>query len=434
MDCTIEIFIDGAWLPAAKLQLRSEQDLPKGYRAPTRLQYELDYAIDFLGGQGARALSCRYPVNFERHEIDTWPAFVLDLLPSGAARRYFLGDLAQANGPTADWPLLLIGAGNPPGNLRIAEAAIHPRPDEDHPGFDYAEVVDRGEAFIEYARAHGAPVAGSSGAQGDAPKFLLTQDHDGRWHADGGLPDRRAARHWLVKFPRGKLSSDRAVLRNEAAYMAVAGELGIHVHALPEWDRDALFVPRFDRQTGTNGVGRLGLESLCSLCGVSDFGVAIPQQRICRAIARYSTEPNQDLLEYLTRDILNIAMGNTDNHARNAAMLKRPDGGVRLAPLYDFAPMILDDQGIARVCRWGDAETAAEPQWARVVDQVAALGPDPAWLRSELARFGARLHSLPVTMARHGVDQGLIERLNPRIEQMTQQLVALNTDTGEASQ
>jgi len=426
MKCTIEIFIGGVWRPAAEVRLRSDQDLRKGYLAPTRLQYDLDYSIDFLGSHGAAALSCRYPVNFERHDLDTWPAFLLDLLPSGAARRYFLGNLEQHNGPTADWPLLLIGAGNAPGNLRVAEA-IGPSLNDAHFGFDYAEVVDRGEAFIDYARAHGAPVAGSSGAQGDAPKFLLTQDHSGRWHADGSLPDQRAARHWLVKFPRGKTPSDRAVLRNEAAYLAVAKEMGIEVHELPTWERDALFVPRFDRRVEETGVQRLGLESLCSLCGVSDFGVAIPQQRISQAIAHYSSDRDRDLLEYLYRDILNIAMGNTDNHARNTAMLKFPNGEVRLSPLYDFAPMILDDQGIARVCRWGAAEAKAEPQWPLVIDQVAALGPDPDWLRAKLAQFGARLDGLPETMARHYVDAPLIERLSPRIERLTKQLLNLSS-------
>lgn len=304
-------------------------------------------------------------------------------------------------------------------------------------------MVERGEAFIDYARAHGAPVAGSSGAQGDAPKFLLTQDHNGRWHADGSLPDHRAMKHWLVKFPRGKAASDRAVLRNEARYPGIARELGLCVHELPNWDRDALFVPRFDRVAGEptsqadadtgSGVQRLGLESLCSLCGVSDFGVGISQQRLCRAIARYSSAVDQDLLEYLRRDILNLAMGNPDNHARNTAMLKHLNGEQRLSPLYDFAPMILDDQGIARVCRWDGAEQAGQPQWEPIIDQLAELGPSVDWLRSELAEFGTRLRSLPETMARHHVDSTLIERLTPRIDGLTTQLVSLRRSSGRVS-
>jgi len=58
-----------------------------------------------------------------------------------------------------------------------------------HLGFTYTVVVQRQEDFIEYAWQHGAPVAGSSGAQGDAPKFLLTQDKQQRWHGDGALPN-----------------------------------------------------------------------------------------------------------------------------------------------------------------------------------------------------------------------------------------------------
>ena len=79
-------------------------------------------------------------------------------------------------------------------------------PPPEHPGFALSEVLDRHERFIEYAEQSGASVAGSSGAQGDAPKLLLTRDRDDRWHADGVLPDGRVADHWIIKFPRGKSS------------------------------------------------------------------------------------------------------------------------------------------------------------------------------------------------------------------------------------
>ena len=54
-----------------------------------------------------------------------------------------------------------------------------------------ADVLERAESFIEYARSQGASIAGGSGAAGDAPKFLLREDDAGRWHADGAGPDAR---------------------------------------------------------------------------------------------------------------------------------------------------------------------------------------------------------------------------------------------------
>lgn len=61
---------------------------------------------------------------------------------------------------------------------------------------------------------------------------------------------------------------------------------------------------------------------------------------------------NRDQLAYMLRDILNLALRNTDNHGRNAAVL-RTGGQVGLSPIFDFAPMFLDPEGPGR----GDRRT-----------------------------------------------------------------------------
>ena len=77
------------------------------------------------------------------------------------------------------------------------------------------------------------------------------------------------------------------------------------------------------------------------------------------------------LLEYIKRDIVNVVMGNKDNHAWNTAVMRYEDGCVVLAPLFDFAPMYLDPEGIARVCRWeGNAEQAGNPDWGADEDII----------------------------------------------------------------
>lgn len=87
------------------------------------------------------------------------------------------------------------------------------------------------------------------------------------------------------------------------------------------------------------------------------------QAPLCEAISRFFSDPAADIRELVFRDVLNVAMGNTDNHGRNSAVLKTPDGAVRLSPLYDFAPMFLDDQGIPRICRWTGAQSGGMPDW-----------------------------------------------------------------------
>jgi serine/threonine-protein kinase HipA len=212
MFCTFEIHTQGRWLRVAQFEVRVQTEVDKGYLGSGFLTYDENYATEHLSHTGINALSCRYPVNYELYQDNAWPSFLLDLLPSGAGRRHWLNQLSLIDGPKADWPLLLKGASNPPGNIRIAEA-VHSLPTNPHVGFDYTDILKRKEGFMEYAQTHGAPVTGSTGAQGDAPKFLLAEDCQGKWHAEGALADELTARHWLVKFPRGKEKSDRKILK-----------------------------------------------------------------------------------------------------------------------------------------------------------------------------------------------------------------------------
>lgn len=430
MNVDIEIFHHNQWHLAATFSLLGESAWEQGYRAPGILNYETKYAIDYIAQSGLTALSALYPVDFAMIKTPAWPPFLLDLLPSGAGRRALLNFLNQNDqGPKSDWELLTHGAGNPPGNLRIKQAA-ELLEYKAHPGFEKAEIIKRAEKFIEYARGHGAPVSGSTGVQGDAPKFLLTRDYNDRWHADGVLPDQEALEHFIVKFPRGHLNSDKAVLRNEAAYYHVAKVAGLRVHAFPEFINNTLFIPRFDRKVMNKKVIRYGQESLCSLASVADFGQAIPMEKLCESFMRHVTSPREELKEFLLRDVLNVALGNTDNHARNTAISKYPDGTIALSPLYDFAPMILDEQGIARINRWSEGEFFGFPEWGKIAEILTKRFPDfeidAKELRQFFFKFAKIAEKLPEIMHQAGVDTDLIERLDGRIKDVTRALKEAN--------
>jgi serine/threonine-protein kinase HipA len=75
------------------------------------------------------------------------------------------------------------------------------------------------------------------------------------------------------------------------------------------------------------------------------------------------------VLEYLKRDVANLAFGNKDNHARNTALQRFADGQIRLTPLFDFAPMYLHPDGIARRMRWKGKE-GINVDWNGVLDEV----------------------------------------------------------------
>ncbi|OMH33859.1 type II toxin-antitoxin system HipA family toxin [Motiliproteus sp. MSK22-1] len=434
---TIEVYYKGQWLIAATLSSRQPE---LGYKGESELEYMVDFVTSHLDDPErlAAGLSCSLPVSFELHESTTWPSFMLDILPNGYGRDHWLKRLELSDSSQADWPLLLNGAAFPPGNIRIreADATRDPQiqvPDEDgkvvslqdHPGFDMKTVVSRQEHFIEYAFQNGAHTSGASDVQGAAPKFMLVKDSEGRFHAEGALPDDQVVSSWLVKFARGKkTAADRQVLKNEAAYMRVAKKLGLKVFKELIWENDTLFIPRFDRESG-EPMKRLPMESLCSLAGVSDYGVAIPQEELCEALAKFSTDPTQEILEFVKRDVVNIAMGNKDNHARNTAVFRHESGEVTLTPLFDFAPMYLDPEGIARVCRWqGDAEVAGTPQWEKVVN-VLPDSVDGGVIRNSLREFGEKIGDLEGFMREASIDEDIIEFRKKSIEAHAKQLLSL---------
>lgn len=415
--CILELYAKGAWHVAAEVRADDERG---GIRSSTHFEYDFDYldaVMDALGARDERAVSCRYPVGYGAHDEPTWPAFLLDVIPSGAARRHWEAELRLPDTPSSDWAVLTAGGGNPPGNLRVAGAAA---PVAAHPGFPRTDVLERAEGFIEYARRQGASIAGGSGAAGDAPKFLLREDHDGRWHADGALDDERTAACWIVKFPRSPRAADRLVLEAEAIYYRLAARLGARVAGPLLWERDCLFIPRFDRPVAAGYVARPGMESLCSLAGVSDCGVAIEKETLAAAVTRVTTQPARELEELLLRDILDVALGNTDNHARNTAVLKQ-DGQVALTPLYDFAPMVLDPQGIARVCRW-HAEAEGYPRWAEVAEALDPLGLDAARTKARLHELGSAIAELPVMLADEGTPARVTSALEARIARVARSL------------
>ena len=436
ITATIEIFLDDQWQAIAKL---TPTDPTQGYQGQCTLEYLTDYAIEHSNLSDAKpfGLSCQYPVDFDHHQESHWPAFILDLLPSGFGRKQWLNYLDLKNGMTADWPLLLRGTAFPPGNLRIAEAAVCkdlstlvPKAGgelitmRDHPGFSLDDVVNQNQFFIEYAYQHGIYAAGGSDVQGVAPKLLMNQDHLGSWHAEGALEDNQIKSHWLVKRARGQTRADHKVIKNEAAYMAIAHDLGLMVHGELLWNKDSLFIPRFDRSiTSDNRVLRYGMESLCSIAGIADYGVPVSQDRLCQTLIQFSSNIEEDLIEYIKRDILNIVMGNKDNHARNSAVLKLADGSIRLSPLFDFAPMYLDPEGIARVCRWsGEAEIAGSPVWNIILERYSNSLANG---KNDLVLFGKQIKQLPSLMKHHGVDEDIIQFCLKSIEHHSLQLMAL---------
>jgi len=425
MDCHIEIFYEDRWVEAA--QASFSDVVRNGFRANDCVfEYDLDYAF----GQAPLPVSLALPVDADRHLLQAWPAFLYDLVPQGNGRRFLLDRLQLPDAQASDLPLLCAGAFNPIGRLRIREAVQYfEQHVERHglaaDGFEFDELLARAPDFHEAMMVHGMLAAGGTGVQGVAPKYLLSEARDGKWYPDAALPDSQAQRHYIVKRPRGPSEADRKVLRNEARYMEVAQRFGIRSFDLPVLREDMLFIPRFDRRTQDGRVLRFHQESAASIAGLSGFGLQANQFQLLAAIRKVVDAPLDETIEFIRRDVLNLAMRNPDNHARNTAV-HTVDGVTRITPLFDFAPMYLDPEGITRASRWYHPDSGKELQrWEDILPHLALPASERQRLVEALVRFGEQLATLPDCMREVGVDADIVDFVMPSIAAQRTQLLAL---------
>ena len=96
---------------------------------------------------------------------------------------------------------------------------------------------------------------------------------------------------------------------------------------------------------------------------------------------------------------------------------------MRLTPLYDFAPMYLDPDGIARTARWHHPRDGHElTVWGKVIVALALPETETVRLRAALAQFGVDLELLPDIMRECSVDDDVIDHLQRGVDEQSRQL------------
>lgn len=406
----LEMLLEGRWHQAALLELPDEA---LGDRGPCHFEYDYDYLVSWV--ESARfdaSASLSLPLNFGPSSSRSWPSFLDDVRPMGNARGWWLKRLQLPEAPGSDFSLLRQGTAAPVGNLRIAES-VPPRAGTPR-RFPAEAVVDREYDFIAWAAEHGAQVGGATGAGGDSPKLVLRQDADGQVWIDvwQDAPE-DPARHLLVKFARGKHPRDQLILRSEYVYYRALERLG--VDTIPTEGMElreglkgpSLWLPRFDVRRHRGREVRLGMESMYSLLAAGP-GTRLRHQDVLAALRKVVTPdawPNV-LLEYVKRDVLNLVFGNSDNHGRNTALLKSADA-VWLAPVYDFAPMKMDLEGITRTTQWGEEfERGGDVDWPRL---LPTFEEHEKKVRSGLRALAKRLTGLPALLRQLGLPPETLE-------------------------
>jgi serine/threonine-protein kinase HipA len=376
MNLTLQLFAAGVWHDAMQLRF---PDPARGFLGGCHYGYLDDYLWDNperMDSPFDRAVSARAPLSLDEVRGKLAPAFLHDIAPAGAARRSLMKRLGGSKPENLAEDIFLLARSTPApiGHLRIKESLGY-FPADRHGGFARQDIIDRETGFIEYAYEMGAAIGGASGAGGAAPKLLMTEDHQGRLHPDAVLEDPHAAFHWFIKFTRNNGNQrDREILVSEFCYYRALQALGIATIdaeglTLEGDDKPSLWMKRFDRAITAEGVERRAVESVYSLAGITEPGAYMEHNAVIDRLATLWIEAGQKqqveglIDDYLRRDLLNKILGNSDNHGRNTSII-RGNASFALAPIYDLAPMVMDDEGITRTTKWArPIEQGGEVNW-----------------------------------------------------------------------
>lgn len=433
---TVQVYADGVWQDAMTLSFAQPE---QGFIGPCAIAYEPSYVrqnLDAYESFFAKAVSARLPVDFDSFLLPAAPAFIHDIAPSGAAKRFLMAHLGRERpvGISDDLYLLARSTPAPVGNLRIKESMSH-LDTSDPMGFTRQDVISRDQRFLEYAYEQGAAIGGATGAGGEAPKLLMTEGKDGLLYPDAALDDVQASQHWFIKFARNQaLKNDQDILRAECLYYRALRVLGVETVAtdelaLEEGVKPSLWMKRFDRKVADQGVERLAVESIYSLAGVTQPGSRMDHGEVLRGLVKLWVQAGQGgqagelIADYLRRDLINKILGNSDNHGRNMAVI-REAGTLRLAPIYDLAPMVLDAEGVTRTTKWAAGiERAGEIDWRAACASLADL-IEPQLAFEQLRQDAIRLLALPDLLSASGLPEAVMNHPAIALRQLEQRMKA----------
>lgn len=401
LQLMLQAYIGDRWYDAMTMEFIHPK---QGRFGPCVFRYTdafLTAFYDELGSPLAPSISAHHRLDWDRHYSSGFPAFLYDIKPSGAARRCLARSSMERRPDIAqDLHWLRLCTPAPIGHLRVKESAEFVA--EARTGtLQREEVIEHNLRLLEPGDEYGV-AAGALGAGGEAPKLLLTETHAGLFQADAALSDHLAKRHWLVKFPRRATSLDRDILYSEYLFYQAVGKLGLESIALDglsfeESRTPSLWMPRFDRYVLREQVRRVPVESIYSLCGNVQPGSSMSHENVVATLAALWRDAGQShqvedlVFEYLRRDLLNRVLGNSDNHGRNIAVLR--EGQLKLAPIYDLAPMVLDPEGITRSIKW-TAERSERQVW-RAACQALAEFAEPNAMFDRLRDTAQMFRALP---------------------------------------
>lgn len=229
-----------------------------------------------------------------------------------------------------------------------------------------ADRLQAGERFIP---GLDDVLLGGSSIGGARPKALITDS--------GG--------HLIAKFSAP--TDQFPVVAAEAVAMILARRVGLDVASVSQvevLDREVLLVERFDR-TPVPGERRMVVSALTML-GLHEMeGRYASYARLAELVAERFTSPAATLAELFARIVFNVAVGNTDDHARNhAAFYDGAADTLTLTPAYDICPQQRSGEVAAQAMEIGNGARAS--QFSVCVDAAGIYGLTAGEARAVIER------------------------------------------------
>jgi serine/threonine-protein kinase HipA len=294
-------------------------------------------------GQGSRVMSELLPITRpdERPHHRRVEVFLENLLPEGNAREHLAFDagvvsddifgMIEAYGRDTAGALIFVPAGSaePTRGGTLTPLSV-------------TQIGAMLEAAGRNAPALGAePHLQSTSLAGVQPKIVLAQTGTGWARCIGGYPSTH-----IIKLAHPPGSAAQDVVHTEVACLDLARAVGLTtIHAeLADFDGQlAIVISRYDRIVGDDSVvHRIHQEDSAQALGINTSDPARKFQRgkqtpslakIAQVLRSGGREPDR-LLRLTT---FNLALGNTDAHAKNISFLRHSSGEAELAPAYDIA-------------------------------------------------------------------------------------------------
>lgn len=365
------------WLYGSRLaRFSSSATLRGGPRA----ELEWDPHSASRWGWGSRILSHLLPINEDARPHPARVTAWLDgLMPEGRVR----DNMAMEAGVDPEDPVGFFAAygGDTVGALQFVPAGRPPGREEDEPLLlDDAGVAQLLREALARTGGRGRSEHLTSSLPGMEPKLGLVRN-GGDWIR---APRDQPTTH-ILKVARAVDSPTADLVDTEAAALDLARRVGLtSIDATVETFDGVrcIVVSRYDRvvdDSEPGGLRRVHQEDAAQALGINtrdperkfQHGRSIPSLRAIAQVLRDDGSRPDRLLALTT---FNLAVGNTDAHAKNISMLRRADGTVALAPAYDVA-MHLHHDHASRVFAM---DVAGERDMDRI-DAAALVAEGESW-------------------------------------------------------